>query len=177
MEIKKVINNRKSVRSYTGEKISESVLQTILQAANQAPVSMGKYENVHITVIEKPELLQAIGENAAKMFGRPDMQPLYGAPVYILVSAKPMHEAPGNVEYSNAAIIVQNMALTAVDLGVGYCYIWGATMALSGNPDLVKQLHLPEGFSPCCGIILGVTTEQYTDREIPGNRIATDYVK
>ncbi|MCD8179489.1 MAG: nitroreductase family protein [Tannerellaceae bacterium] len=177
MEIRRVINNRKSVRSYTGEKISESDLQTILQAANQAPVGMGKYENVHITVIEKPELLQAIGENAAKMFGRPDMQPLYGAPVYVLVSAKPMHGTMGNVEYSNAAIIVQNMALTAVDLGVGYCYIWGATMALSTNPDLVKQLYLPDGFSPCCGIILGVTTEEYADREIPDNRITTNYLK
>ncbi|MCD7972867.1 MAG: nitroreductase family protein [Candidatus Azobacteroides sp.] len=177
METMKVINNRKSVRSYTGEKISEDELQTILKAANEAPVGMGKYENVHITVIEKPELLNAIEQNAANMFGRPDMQAFYGAPVYVLISAKPMQEAVGNLEYSNAAIIVQNMALAAVALCVGCCYIWGATMALSTNPDLVKQLNLPEGFSPCCGIILGVTTEPYTDREIPDNRIVTNYIK
>ncbi len=177
METRKVINNRKSVRSYTGEKISENDLQAILKAANEAPVGMGRYENVHLTVIEKPELLQAIEENAARMFGRPDMKPLYGAPVYVLVSAKPMNEAMGNVEYSNAAIIVQNMALTAVDLGVGSCYIWGATMALHTNPDLVRQLSLPEGFSPCCGIVLGVTAETYADRVIPDQRIAINYLK
>ncbi len=177
METMKAINNRKSVRTYTGEKISENDLQTILKAANQAPVGMGRYENVHLTVIEMPELLRAIEENAAKVFGRPDMQPFYGAPIYIVVSAKPMNKTMSNVEYSNAAIIVQNMALTAVDLGIGSCYIWGATMALSTNPDLVKQLCLPEGFSPCCGIILGVTTEQYSERIIPDNRIIINYLK
>lgn len=177
METIEVIYRRKSVRSYTGEKISQSDMKTILKAANAAPVGMGKYENVHLTVIEKPELLEAIEVHAAGMFGRPDMHPLYGAPVYIVVSARPTQETIGNADYSNAAIIVHNMALTAVDLGIGSCYIWGATMALSKNPDLVRQLGLPEGFTPCCGIVLGVTTEQYPDREIPDNRIETDYIK
>ena len=173
----KVINSRKSVRSYTGEKISESDLQMILKAAYAAPVGMGKYESVHITVIEKPELLQAIEESAAKLFGRPDLHPFYGAPVFVLVSAKPTHKSMGNIEYSNAAIIIHSMALAAVELGVGSCYIWGATMALEANPDLLKQLNLPESFLPCSGIILGVTTEQYTERDIPENRIATYYLK
>ncbi|HCC35230.1 MAG TPA: nitroreductase [Ruminococcaceae bacterium] len=177
METMNTINRRKSVRSYTGEKISESILQIILKAANEAPVGMGKYENVHLTVIENQELLQAINEGAAKMFGQPDMQPLYGAPTYILVSEKPSRDSIGNIEYSNAAIIVHNMALAAVDLGVGTCYIWGATTALGANPALIKQLNLPDGFFPCCGIIVGVTTEQYTVRDFPDNRIETVYLQ
>lgn len=177
METMKTITNRKSVRSYTGEKISADNMKTILTAANAAPVAMGAYGNVHLTVIEKPEMLQAINECAAKMFGNPEMRPLYGAPTLLLVSAKPLRGSIGNVDYSNAAIIVHNMALAATELGVGSCYIWGGVMALNTNPDLVKQLGLPEDFSPCCGIILGVTTEKYTVREIPENRIATDYIK
>ncbi len=177
MDTLKAIRNRRSVRSYTGEKFAENDLQTILMAANAAPVGMGRYENVHLTVIENPELLGAIDRNAAQVFGRPDMKPLYGAPLFILVSARPTMDAIGNTDYSNTAIVVHNMALAAVELGVGSCYIWGATMALAGNPELVAQLGLPDGFSPCCGIVLGATAEKYTDREIPEDRIATVFVK
>ena len=45
------------------------------------------------------------------------------------------------------------------------------------HADLVKELNLPEGFSPCCGMIVGKTTETYTAREIPEGRIATAYIK
>ena len=44
-------------------------------------------------------------------------------------------------------------------------------MALSANPDLVKKLELPDGYMPCCGIVLGGTTEQYTMRGVPESRV------
>ena len=36
-----------------------------------------------------------------------------------------------NVMYSNAAIMLHNIALAATSLGIGSCYICGATAALS----------------------------------------------
>jgi nitroreductase len=127
---------------------------------------MGKFESVHLTVINNPALLKKIRFG----FG-PDRDILYGAPTLILVSAQ--KPAPGyeNVTYSNAAGIVENMALAATDLGVGACHIWGAVMALSKNADLVASLKLPEGFIPVCGLIVGKTEESYAERDIDTSRI------
>jgi len=169
------IFSRKSVRSFTG-KPTEDELKTILKAAYASPIGRAKYENVHLTVITNQELLDKIDTNAAAFFRNPEIHPMYNAHVYIVVSAKLANPAD-NVGYSNCATIVENMALAAVELGLGACHIWGATAALSHNEELLKQLNLPEGFTPCCGIILGKTEEVYTEREIPENRIQTAYIR
>ena len=39
----------------------------------------------------------------------------------------------------------------------------------------MKELNLPEGYVPCCAVILGHTDETYEPREIPIDRIRTDY--
>lgn len=173
MNVMDAIMSRKSVRSFTGQ-ISEAELQTILMAAQAAPVGMAAYENVNLSVITDKDLLQAIDDNAAKSFNRSNM--LYGAPTLILVSTKIAGSPRDNVAYSNAASIVENMALAAVELGIGACHIWGAVAALAGNIELVAKLKLPAGFTPVCAIALGKTKEKYEKREIPANRIAVDYL-
>lgn len=178
MDTMQAICARRSVRAYTGEPLTQEQLNTILKAANAAPVGMGRYEDVHLTVLTNAELLNKIDAAGAAMFGKPDIHPLYGAPMLILVSANmPQAEGMKNVTYSNAAIIAQNMALVATELGVGVCHIWGATMALAGEPELLKEMHLPEGFVPCCAVVLGKTDVVYEQRTIPTERIATDWVK
>lgn len=175
MNTLEAIARRKSVRSFSG-KITEKELNTILKAAYASPVGRARYENVHLTVITNRELLDRIDKNAATFFQNPAIHPLYNAPVYIVVSAK-LSGPADNVGYSNCATIVENMALAAVEMGLGACHIWGATAALSHNDGLLKELSLPEGFTPCCGIVLGETEEAYTDREIPENCIQTTYIK
>lgn len=177
MNTSDTICKRKSIRSYTGELISEEELSVILKAANAAPVGMGRYEDVHLTVIKNKELLEKINNAGAEMFGKPGADVLYGAPMLLLISARlPEAEGMRNVSYSNAAIIAQNAALAATELGVGVCHIWGATMAITSHPDILKDLTLPEGFSPCCALTLGKTDEKYTAREIPENRIETNVI-
>lgn len=172
------ICSRKSVRNYTGEQITAEQQNTILKAANAAPVGMGQYDGVHLTVITSKELLKKIDAAGAAMFGKPDIHPLYNAPMLILVSAKmPPAEAMRNVTYSNAAIIVQNMVLAATELGVGACHIWGATTAILNAPDILGELNLPDGFTPCCAITLGKTDDVYEQREIPMDRIARNTIE
>ena len=172
MELNDVIFSRKSVRSYTGEAPSEADLNKILAAGNAAPVGMGAFDSLQLTVITSADILAQIDGACAKMFGKPDMHPLYGAPMLVLVSSKVPEGGLNNVTYSNAAIVVQNMALQATELGVGACHIWGAVAALNGAPEVVAQLQLPEGFAPCCGLALGVTDQTYEPRDIPAGRIA-----
>jgi nitroreductase len=177
MDTINTILSRKSVRSYTGEKISENDLNTILKSAYASPVGLGKYDSIHLTVVENQELLQSIDIAATKLFGKPDMHPLYGAPTLVIVSSTISDVNLSNVAYSNAAIMVHNMALTAVELGIGSCYIWGAMAAINAESSLVKQLNLPDDFIPCCGIILGKSNVEYSLRNIPDNRVGTNFSK
>ena len=59
---------RKSVRSYTGENITEEELNIILKACDASPVGMKQYETLHLTVISNKELLKNINESTQKMF-------------------------------------------------------------------------------------------------------------
>lgn len=177
MNTMQAICSRRSIRSFTGEQITPEELATVLRAANAAPVGMGRYEDVHLTVITSPETLAMIDRAGAEMFGKPDMHPLYGAPMLILVSAKVPND-PGmqNVSYSNAAIIVQNMALAATELGIGACHIWGAVMALRTNPNAAQALSLPDGFTPCSALALGKTDTPSPERHIPEGRIGMNLI-
>lgn len=178
MDMMQTICKRRSIRTYTGEPITPEERDTILRAANAAPVGMGQYEGVHLTVVTDRELLDKIDAAGAAMFGKPDTHPLYGAPMLIVISARmPPADTMRNVTYSNAAIIAQNMALAATELGVGVCHIWGATMAIANAPDVLRALDLPEGFTPCCSIILGKTADVYEQREIPTDRIAVNTIE
>lgn len=177
MNTLEAICSRKSIRSYTGESITNEELNTILKAANASPVGMGQFESLHLTVITNKELLGKIEATTAAMFGKPDMHPLYDAPTLILVSSKKPAPMMENVAYSNAAIMVHNMALAATELGVGSCYIWGATAALSRNAEILAKLNLPEDFIPCCAIALGKTDCTYEMRDIPENKIAKTIIE
>lgn len=125
MDTMETICSRKTIRSYTGEAITADELNVILKAANAAPVGMGQYESLHLTIITDTDLLNKIDTAGAVMFGQPDMHPLYGVPTLVLISSKKPDPMMENVVFSNAAIVAHNMALAATDLGVGSCYIWG----------------------------------------------------
>ena len=167
---------RKSIRSYTGEGISEEELKIILKAADASPVGMKKYETLHLTIITDKEVLNKIESSEGKMFARDDMHPLYGSPMLILISSKLVMPGMENVMYSNAAIMSHNISLAATSLNIGSCYIWGATAAISKDEEVLKLLDLPEGFIPCCGVCLGKTLEQFEDKEIP-ERISKTFIK
>lgn len=177
METLIAINKRRSIRSFNGTPLSAGELNTILQAAQAAPIGRGQYDTMHLTVIRDAALLGKINTACAELFGDPTLVPLYGAPALVLVSAKVPDDMPSaNVAFSNAAIVVQNMALAATDLGVGACHIWGAVRAINVSADLLAAIGLPEGFTPCCAIALGHFDGEYTEREIPQDRIATNYI-
>ena len=177
MNTMETICSRKSIRSYTGENITAEELSVILKSANASPVGMGQFDSLHLTVITSKELLGKIEKETAAMFGKPDMHPLYNAPTLIVVSSKKPAPMMENVAFSNAAIMVHNMALSATELGIGSCYIWGAIAAISRAEDILAELKLPEGFIPCCAISLGKTNDTYELRDIPADKIAKTVIE
>lgn len=167
---------RKSIRSYTGENITDEELKIVLNACDASPVGMKQYDTLHLTIITNRELLDEIEKTTAKLFGKSEMHPLYNAPTLIIISSKKFPDHMANVMYSNAAIMSHNIALTATSLNIGSCYIWGAIAAISNNEEIIKHLNLPEGFIPCCAVTLGKTNEEYIKKDIT-ERISKNYIK
>ena len=88
MEFNKTIAARQSVRKFTEARITDEQLKAILEAANAAPACMGQYDHLHLTVVQKPEILAQINAAFQKAVGDPNMQVTYGAPTVIYVSCK-----------------------------------------------------------------------------------------
>jgi len=176
MNTLEAIYSRRSIRNFNGEAITKNELNEILKAAYAAPVGRAMYDTLSLTVVSNKDLLDRWEKHMAKAVGNPDMHPFYGAPTVLLVSSEMPAAPSNNVNYSNAAIVVQNMALAATELGVGACHIWGAVGMLNGNTELMGELNIPEGKIPCCAIALGHFDGKYELREVAENRIATNYV-
>lgn len=177
MNTLEAIYSRRSIRNFNGEAITENELAEILKAAYAAPVGRAMYDTLSLTVISNKELLAKWEKHMATVTGNPDLHPFYGAHTVILVSSAIPAAPMNNVNYSNAAIVVHNMAIAATELGVGACHIWGAVGVLNGKAELIKELKVPEGMVPCCAIALGHFDGKYELREIAENRIKTEYVK
>lgn len=174
METLKSMLIRHSCRSYTDQQITKEQLEKILLAANAAPIGRAFYENMHLTVIQNEQFLQKATERFRAASGDPEANPLYGGKTWIIVSSK---ADTGEIAFANAACMVENMSLEAVDLGLGHVYIYGALRVLEHDPEFIKDLGIPEGFRPISGIILGYEKEPRTEeREISLDRVATNYL-
>ena len=161
MEMIKTIKMRKSTRGYKTEQIKDESLNLILNAGYAAPVGMGAYDSVHITVIQNFALLDKITKVTANTFGNPKMKPFCGAPTLIIVSGKTNEKAP-NIEVANACCIIENMALAATDINICSVYLWAFISSFSADKELLKNLDLPKGFKPISGIALGYPIELLT---------------
>ena len=173
METMKTILKRQSVRAFTEEQIKEDELRTVLQAGYAAPIGGAKFDSMHFTVIKNADFLKRFRKSAADFIQKPEANPLYGAPTFLVVSSN----AVNPVAYANAGCVIENMSLAAAELGLGSVYIFGCIAALNADQDILKELELPEGFTPVSGIILGYPAAPVQDREIPFGRITTNYIK
>ena len=114
MDLLETMQNRRSVRSYTGEKIAKEKLDKILQAGllSASGRSRKPWEFVVVQEKETLEKLSHCRVGAAKM--------LENAGCAILVFANPEKT---DVWVEDCSIAMSNMHLTAADQGVGSCWI------------------------------------------------------
>lgn len=171
------IFSRRSIRTFNGEDITGDELNVILKAAYASPIGRAMYDTLSLTVIRNRDVINRWEKQMQDAAGNPDLHPFYGAPTVILVSSVIGEGLMTNVNYSNAAIVVQNMAIAATEIGVGACHIWGAVRGLSGEDAVSKDLKIPDGMLPCCAIALGHFDGSYAEREIMDNRIQTNFVE
>ena len=66
------------------------------------------------------------------------------------------------------------MFLAANALGLGCCYLASPRMALTQNPELIKEVGIPEGYEFQCALTLGYPAE---DPELkPRNEYCGTYI-
>lgn len=125
MHTLEAIIQRRSVRSYTSQQISESDLEKILEAGIHAPSGMNR-QAVHITALHNPTKIHTLEEAIQKDFLKINesvsgyqVNLCYHAPTFIIVSASADSIAP---ELDSAAAL-ENMLLAATSLGISSCWI------------------------------------------------------
>ncbi|MDR0684214.1 MAG: nitroreductase family protein [Spirochaetaceae bacterium] len=170
-----IINNmieRRSIRKYKPEQITEAELEAILQAALYAP-SAGSRQSAIIVVCQNAELNAALGKiNKAAFKGRMSTetayiskeQPsiadnaaiqsgFYNAPTVLTLFA------PKNFLYSVAdcCVAAQNIMLAAHSLGIGSCMVARAEDTFGGElgQRLQKEWGIAETYEAKIHVTLG----------------------
>ena len=174
METLAAIAKRTSVRSYKPEQIPVDTLNTILKAGCSAPVASGKYDSLHITVIQDEAILKQLADATSdavfKMIKvRKNMD--FGAKTLVVVSSAPAILA--GIEYANAACVLENMVIAAADQNVDGLIWGGPTIAIAQDDDLKKRLGIPEGFKPvlCASFGYAVTPQEAKEHHIEINMV------
>ncbi len=162
MELFEAINKRFSNRKYLDKQVSDEDLEKILKAGMQAPVGRGKYEDMHITVIQDKDLLNEIS-------GLTEKSVFYNAPTLVIISSK---DDGHGLDKENSACVAENMLLAATALGLGSIYLNLVIGLIKEHKEVLDKLNLPEGFVPIVGVGLG-----YADgSHIREHEIKIDYM-
>ena len=198
MEFEKVLQLRQSTRNYLSKQISDEQLQTLLEAANRAPVGSKLYKDIHITIVQNQEILLKLCEAAWERFSRrqkleeiagdtldstaktkPSRNNLfYDAPTVIFVSHRKQDLQQG-IEWANVTSVVNEMHIAAINMGLGSVYMWGALESMRMIPELdhTELLEIPEGFEPLIALAVGYPANDLKERPISHEMITTNYIK
>lgn len=166
MTVFKSILKRKSIRAYLDKPVSDSDLEKIIEAGRWAP-NAGEFQ---ISVIRDKALRQKINDRTLNAMihsgieflqqraALPGYQPLYGAPVLIMLSGP----KDGPFSSVNTALAAENMLLAATELELGSCFLVSPTLALNGanNQELMFEAGITENYELQCAIIVGYAASE-----------------
>ena len=159
MDAVKAVFERKSVREYTADQITEEQLNVLTEAALCGPGGAA----LHISVIQNADLIKRLSDmakegmlNSGNAFsvGRaslPGYEPCYGAPTLFLFCS------PAGNDASTASCAAENVLIAATALGLGSCYLMSTKFAFVGEKgaEHAKECGIPEGYEFTCGAIVG----------------------
>ena len=150
-----ILKNRRSVRKYTQEQVSDAHLDAILEAGLYAPSGMNTQNTVMVAVRDKQTRDQLSRMNAAVMGTESD--PFYGAPCVIVVLAEPERYT----WLEDGALVMGNLMNAAYEMGLGSCWIHRAQQMFE-SPEgkvLLRKWGLREDLKGVGNCILGYPEE------------------
>ncbi len=156
-ETLKVLESRRSCRSYKPELIEEEKLQAIIKAGTYAATGMGKQSPIIIAVTNK-EMRDKLSSMNAKIMGQgEDFDPFYGAPELLIVLAD--KNVPTCVY--DGSLVMGNLMNAAADLGVASCWIHRAKEEFESEEGkkILKSLGIEGNYEGIGHLVLGYAAE------------------
>ena len=150
-ETLKNLRERRSIRRYKKEQITEEQLNAILEAGTYAPTGMGAQSPLILVIQDAAVIAKLSGLNAAVM--GTDSDPFYGAPTLLVVLAD--RERPTCVE--DGSLVMGNLMNAAHAVGVDSCWIHRAREVFEGNEGraMLRQWGIPDTYIGVGNCILG----------------------
>ena len=149
------IMTRVSVREFTGEKISDAQLDTLLRAAMAAPSAINKQPWAFIVVTDKAKIA-ALGE--ALPYSRCSNKPAV-AIIPCGDLSKAIEGDMANFWINDVSAATENLLLAAHSMGLGA--VWTGLHPDMNRAKLVQgMLDLPEHIIPLCVVPVGHPAEQ-----------------
>lgn len=152
MDTIRAILSRRSIRKFQNTPVSDDQINTILEAAMQAP-SAGDGRPWHFVVFRDRQKLNAIADkidDGNAMFKE--------AQAAILLVADPSKEGFPGFYPQDCSCAAQNLQLAVHDLGLGTVWIalWSVKPRLDGLKTIIK---IPEGLKPFAIFPIGEPNE------------------
>ena len=149
------IMTRVSVREFTGEKISNAQLDTLLRAAMAAPSAINKQPWAFIVVTDE-EKIAALGE--ALPYSRCSNKPAV-AIIPCGDLSKAIEGEMANFWINDVSAATENLLLAAHAMGLGA--VWTGLHPDMNRAKMVQDmLGLPEHIIPLCVVPVGVPAEK-----------------
>lgn len=157
-EVLENIRNRRSVRKYKEDMVSKEIIEKIVEAGTYAPTGMNKQTPIIIAVTNK-ELRDKMSKLNAKVMGREETDPFYGAPVVLVVLASKEY----HTYIYDGSLVMQNLMLAASSLGVGSCWIHRAKEVFESEEGkaILKELGIEGEYEGIGNCVIG-----YADGEV-----------
>jgi len=128
MDIEQAIQQRRSIRRFTSEAVSEETLLRLVEAGRMAP-SAGNRQPWRFLVVREPEQVENLFRNVAWLATAGDPPEGQRPTAYIVILAE-VGDAEGDERQahlqratSDCAAAAQNICLMAHALGLGSCWI------------------------------------------------------
>lgn len=153
------ILNRRSVREYKPEQVTDEELLTVLKAGMNAPSGGNKQSPIFIAV-QNPEWIQKLCKLNAEIAGAPEgFDVFYGAPTIILVLAE---KDKGN-PVEDGSLAIGNMLNAAYAMGLGGRWInrIRETFELELGKELLKEAGYEGEYIGVGSCILGYPVNGY----------------
>lgn len=158
MEALEVLKNRRSVKKYKSEQITDEQLNKILEAGTYAPNGRG-VQAATMVVIQNRELIDRISKLNAGVMGASG-DPFYGAPTVVVVFA----DRTRATYVEDGSLVMGNLLNAAYAVGVDSCWIHRAKEVFETEEGrkLMTKWGLSENYTGIGNCILG-----YRDCEYP----------
>ena len=151
-----LLKNRRSVRKYKPQQITDAELDAILEAGLYAASGKNSQKTVMVAVRDKQTRDQLSRMNAEILGTTGD--PFFGAPCVVVVLSDPER----NTWLEDGSLVMGNLMLAASEMGLGSCWIHRAQQEFDSpeGKELLKKWGLPEHLKGVGHCILGYADEE-----------------